>query len=235
MKNLMYRENRKSINAFVGCLHDCVYCRPSFQAQMKRQKNRCLKCYRYEPHPHLERLEKSPPKTYGTEFIFFPSSGDLAFASPEVIKAHLEYARKYSDRTFLIQTKNPKWLLTWWLYQDDNLYPNNVIFGTTIETNRNLFATPSKYKSYEEISKAPHPRRRAFYLSQFFHETKMVTIEPILDFDFYPLIQMLKAIEKTCMRLIIYVGYDNHSCHLPEPKLEKTKMLIEELEKKPRC
>jgi len=147
----------------------------------------------------------------------------LAFASDEVIEAHIRYAEKWIDRTFLMQTKNPKWML-------HHKFPQNVILGITLETNRGVFITPSKYKSYGEISKAPTPRIRAWTFTLFFHPTKLVTIEPILDFDFYNLISALKEIEKTCQRLIVYVGYDNHKCRLPEPRLAKTKMLIEELE-----
>ncbi|MCD6422416.1 hypothetical protein J7L13_03670 [bacterium] len=190
---------------------------------MKRQKNRCLKCYHYEPHAHLERLKKRPPKTYGDEFIFFPSSGDLAFASDEVIKTHIEYAKKWNDRIFLMQTKNPKWMLNY-------KFPENIILGITLETNSSFFFTPSKYRSYREISEAPPPRLRTKIFSSFYHVKKMVTIEPILDFDFYSFISMLEDIDYSCGKLIIYVGYDNHNCHLPEPKLEKTKMLIATLE-----
>ena len=222
-RNLMYRENRRSINVFVGCRHNCIYCKPSFQAQMKRQKSRCMKCYRYEPHSHLERLKKRPPKTFGDEFIFFPSSGDLAFASDEVIKAHIRYAKKWSDRTFLMQTKNPRWMLNY-------KFPENVILGITLETNRFVFITPSEYKGYAEISKAPIPKTRAWLFTLFFHSTKMVTIEPILDFDLCDMISLIEEIENSCEKLIIYIGYDNHNCKLPEPKLEKTKMLIATLE-----
>ena len=35
-KNNMYELSVKSWNPFVGCEHDCVYCRSSFQRQLKR-------------------------------------------------------------------------------------------------------------------------------------------------------------------------------------------------------
>jgi len=221
-RNLMYRENKKSINAFVGCIHQCVYCIPSFQRQAKRRKKFCRLCYEYIPHFHPERLQKAPPKTYGEEFIFFPSMGDLAFAFPQVIKAHIEYAKKYSDRMFLIQSKNPMWFRDW-------DFPKNVILGTTIETNRYFFSTPSKYRCYKEISKAPIPIQRFRAMISFNHPTKMVTIEPILQFDISVILKWLTFIRDTTNKLIVYVGYDNHNVKLPEPKIKDTLKLINQL------
>jgi len=214
----MYKENRKTINWFVGCKHDCVYCRPSFQRQMMRQKKRCLKCYNYEPHAHLERLLKRPPKTVGDEFIFFPSSGDPAFASLFELDTALQYARRYKNTKFLIQSKNPSCFI-------NIAFPDNVILATTIETNQRDFDTPSKYKSYSEISKALSPYARFVDMLIVQHKHKMVTIEPILDFDLRIMIRWIKLINPE----IVYVGYDNHNCKLPEPSLLKTKKLISEL------
>lgn len=205
----MYLENRRSLNAFVGCRHTCVYCLPSFQRQMKRQK--CPLCKTYEPHSHMERLLKAPPKTKEGEFIFFPSSGDLSWASSRVIEGHIDYAKRYSDRIFLIQSKDPRWFA---LYE----FPNNVILGTTIETNQHHFFTQSKFTNYAQISKAPHPKFRFETMRRLIHPHLEVTIEPILNFVPSVLLDWIKLIKPK----IIYVGYDNHECGLPEPFLEKT-------------
>jgi RNase P subunit RPR2 len=215
----MYRENRRSINGFVGCGHDCVYCKPSFQRQMKRQK--CSACKTFIPHHHIERLDRVPPKTRQGEFIFFPSSGDLAFAIPEVVRAHIDYARKYPDRTFLIQSKNPEFL-------KDYNFPDNVILGTTIETNLAVFDTPSKYSYYSEISKALYPCHRIRSIMDVVHKRKSVTIEPILDFTLNVMVEWMERIRPE----IIWIGYDNHNCRLPEPTLKKTMLLIVELGKR---
>ena len=215
----MYEQNRKSINAFVGCNHDCVYCIPSFQRQMKRRKKACIKCYDYEPHVHPERLLKAPPKTVGDEFIFFPSSGDLSFASPLGVQAHIDYANKYSDRRFLIQTKDPEFL-------DNYKFPENVILGITLETDRRVYFTPSLFKTYERISKAPIPMFRNADFRQIKHPHKYVTIEPILQFR-HSLVHWIYRINPE----VVYVGYDNHDCRLPEPRLQDTERLISELEK----
>lgn len=56
---------------------------------------------------------------------------------------------------------------------------------------------------------------------------KVVCIEPIMDFDFDGIVDMLR---KICPALV-YMGYDNHGKHLPEPPLAKTKELVAELGK----
>ena len=226
----MYEENRKSLNAYVGCEHGCVYCVPSFQRQAKRQKNRCLKCYNYEPHFHPERLLKPPPKTVGDEFIFFPSSGDLAFAQPSELQAQIDYAEKYADRTFLMQSKAPK------VFQAYK-FPSNVILATTLETDKHLFFSrtgaygiPSHailYKSYEQISHAPIPEQRYVDFYDVQHKRKIVTVEPVLHFSPFLFASYIEMLGPEA----VYVGYDNHNCKLPEPRLSQTLKLIEMLEK----
>lgn len=211
----MYPENRKSINDFVGCEHDCVYCKPSFQRQAKRFEG---KGYDFQPHFHPERLLKPPPRTKEGEFIFFPSMGDPCFAHKTDFEKHLDYARKYSDRTFLIQSKNPDFFRYF-------AYPNNVLLGTTLETNLLVFNTPSKYRYYSEISKAPYPCYRKNLMVELSYSRETVTIEPILDFVQTVMVQWMKEIKPE----IIWIGYDNHNCHLPEPTKDKTEKLIEAL------
>lgn len=220
----MYEENRRSINAFVGCLHNCVYCKPSFQRQMKRQKHRCPLCYDYTPHFHHERLLRTPPQTVGNEFIFFPSSGDLACATRFTIESHINYAKKYEDRMFLVQSKNPRFFL-------DYEWPQNIILGTTIETTeRYWFVEPGNYKSYSQISKAPYPDERLKAMLEiredFPNNLVLVTVEPILTFDPNLFPEWIESIQPD----IVYVGYDNHKCHLPEPRLDATLQFINQLQ-----
>ena len=37
-KKNMYSDSKLQWNVHVGCEFDCIYCKPSFKAQMKRQK-----------------------------------------------------------------------------------------------------------------------------------------------------------------------------------------------------
>ena len=192
---------------------------------MKRQKKRCVLCYNYVPHFHQERLNKAPPKTVGDEFIFFPSSGDLAFATRFTVEQHIQYAEKYPDRNFLVQSKAPNFFL-------NHEWPRNIILGTTIETTeKHWFTEPSKFVAYSEISKAPYPDERfetMLIIKEEFPDNKtLVTVEPILVFNPNLFPDWIGAISPD----ITYVGYDNHNCKLPEPSLKATEQFIRDIEK----
>jgi hypothetical protein len=180
-----------------------------------------VKCYDYEPHSHLERLLKPPPKPVDIkEFIFFPSSGDPTYANEKEWQTAIAYTEKYSNIMFLIQSKNPSCFFPY-------KFPNNVILGTTAETNLLSFnIKQSRFEFYSDISKAVYPIHRLNALRSLSHIRKFVTIEPILDFgDCF--VDLIKIVNPE----FVYVGYDNHHCKLPEPLLAKTQWLIEELKK----
>ena len=201
----MYKET-KTWNPFKGCLFDCVYCKPSFQNQAKRQKHNCMKCYNYKPHYHPERLDKIPK----ANLVFACGNGDIHFAD-QFQKASILRAMQFrTKQTFLLQTKNPQCLVGWRI-------PSNVIVGTTIETNRDT----------KDISKAPRTELRYMLLDSL-KCRKAVTLEPILDFDFDALVNWIWDINPE----IVWVGYCNHSngLNLDEPELDKTKKLIKNLE-----
>ena len=102
-----------------------------------------------------------------------------------------------------------------------------MILATTIETDKTEFHNnPSIYKAYYEISKAPVPSERVIPMSLLDHNRKAVTIEPILSFHHNNMMMNVEVIQPE----IVYVGYDNHNCKLPEPSLAKTKKLIADLE-----
>jgi len=164
--NNMYRQSIESWNPFVGCEHDCVYCDSSFKRQMKRRKRQCLDCYNFKPHFHPERLNRSLPRTEGDNFIFCSDMGDVAFCKPEWMQQVLGRIRQLPDRTFLIQSKDPRIF-------NDYQFPRNVLLGTTIETNRDDL--------YVGISKAPLPSQRFEAMLKLQHSRKIVTIEPVLD------------------------------------------------------
>jgi len=119
-----------------------------------------------------------------------------------------------------MQTKDPHWFY-------DHTFPDNVILAVTIETNRTYFETPSFYMEYRDISNAPHPMGRYYTFIDINHPRKIVTVEPVLQFILNSFVDELRELKLEA----VYVGYDNHNCKLPEPRLSKTKKLISELEK----
>jgi len=210
----MYNEARKTLNPFVGCDFNCLYCYPSFRRQAKRRKHDCALCYNYTPHDHIARLGKAPPKTKEGEFIFLCDMGDISFADIVSRRKLAQWTARYSDRTFLLQSKNPYCF-------GHPRFPYNVILGTTIETNRDELCT--------QISKAPPPSIRYKAMLNLNHNRRMVTVEPILDFDLEEFAKIIIDIKPWR----VYIGYDSHprQNQLQEPSLERAEKLYSLLHK----
>jgi len=230
-------DGAKTWNPFVGCRFKCIYCEKSFQVQMKRRIHDCPECAAYEPHFHIERLTRIPD----SKLVFFGAYGDVAFMKPYHVPKSLAAMRTRPHTTFLSQSKQPRVYVEWeagrkwdsiphnFNYELQNRLPDNLVVGTTLETNYSRFygfgGTP-----YEMISCAPQPYERIFWMQQVHHKRKYVVVEPILDFDKVTLASDIKSIQPE----FVYVGSCNHNykeLKLPEPPLEKTMQLIEELEK----
>lgn len=212
----MYSDSVYQWNVWVGCGFKlkCVYCKKSFQAQMRRQINNCEKCGNYIPHFHEDRITKEycdkhfPKKIEGDEFIWVGSSGDISFIDDHSMFEILETIREYPHLTFFFQTKNPKWFQ----FYD---FPKNVILGITLESNIH----------YPLISSAPKPWKRAADFYFVCHPRKRVTIEPILRFDLRKLLAWVRDINPE----IVYIGYDSRKNNLPEPPLHKVEAFMYEL------
>jgi len=141
----------------------------------------------------------------------------------------LAMVKENKDRTFLLQSKNPAVFKTW-----EKKLPDNLIIGTTIETNKTNFEgypySLGSIMSYDQISKAPHPYNRIFDFSKIKHPLKMLTYEPILNFDVDVMVEWAELI-KPCM---IWLGYDSKPKQnkLPEPPLKRVRELHWELSKR---
>ena len=198
------------------CPHGCRYCYAQGEKGLTVQYS--MKKYQGPPRI-IEHELKRTFKDY--DVVFIEDMGDLfAAAVPtNMITAILEnIIARQEAVTYFFLTKNPA------RYKEFLPLLNriNCILGATIETNRD-----ANYEMWT-LSKAPKPNERweAFRKLDFPH--KFLSIEPIMDFDFdeffVEMILNIPGLEA------VAVGYDNHNAHLPEPALDKTQVLIRELE-----
>jgi len=173
----------------------------------------CVYCYmKVYPQSELHFAEKEMQTNLGQgNFIFVGSSTDMwADVVPdEWIDKVLKHCRdNYAYNQYLFQSKNPRRFAT-------HIFPDGKLLGTTIETNRDY-----------GISLAPMPSIRY----QFMKRTtarKMVSIEPIIDFDLVTLVDWIRQIAPD----FVSIGADSKGHNLPEPLPEKVNALIEELSK----
>jgi predicted nucleic acid-binding Zn ribbon protein len=145
-------------------------------------------------------------------FIFVGSSCDM-FAEDipdKWILDTLEHCNKFNN-TYLFQTKNPERF-----EEFSGKYPPRSIFGTTIETNRE-----------NDLANCPRRDLRASWMCASFlvDKRKMVTIEPIMEFDMEVLVKWIKLIKPE----FINVGADSTNSGLPEPEADKIRELISQL------
>ncbi len=222
----MYGERRENIGITEGCDFKCRYC--AFETIQKRF-GKTDEDKEYKPHIHVERLAKKPKSTSGDEFITIGLNGDISFASDEVIRFIISYCARWGDRTFLLQSKNPARFIEADEAGTQKFYfPYNVILGCTLETNYSLIPSASaqgEYIPYSTISKAPQPICRAEAMVEIHDNRKILTIEPIMNFDPESMKNIIEAIKP----MAVYIGYDSGGHKLPEPPLQKTTDFIESI------
>jgi hypothetical protein len=200
-KGDMYPWVTHTWNAIKGkCPHDCTYC------YMKR--------WGKQPALHFDERELKTDLGEGN-FIFVGSSCDM-FAEAIPHDWIMDTLAKISDseNNFLFQSKNPEKMARYKGYCPTD---GKSFFCTTIETNR----------FYDQIMRlSPMPEQRAFYMSEGLRGlARYVTIEPIMDFDLAPLVELIRRCEPDQVN----IGADSGGNHLPEPSAEKVLALIEEL------
>jgi len=177
------------------CPYDCSYC--------------YVKGWGKPAPLHLMEAELRADMGQGN-FIFICSGCDLFH--PDVpldwINKVRDHTLLYPGNTYLWHTKNPYRLVS--LIEPG---PSDIAC-VTIESNR----------GYPLITKAPPPIERIKYLCQW-EGKRMVTVEPVLDFDLDPFIGMI--LEANPMQ--VNIGADSGGNNLPEPPREKIKELINRL------
>jgi protein gp37 len=197
-------------NAIKGrCPFQCQYCfyqaNPRFKAQIG-----------------LLRLDEKTLKDNLGEnrVIFVGSSVDMwadEVPSEWIMKA-LCACNLFPKNVYLFQTKNP---YRFYKFRKTGFeLPVNAIYGTTIETtdiqlSETISKAPNVWDRYSELTAMPRDYR------------KMVSLEPLLEFDLKTMIKWIREISPE----FVSIGADSRNHNLPEPPAEKIKELIQELEK----
>jgi hypothetical protein len=200
-KGDMYGFIKYTWNAIKGlCPHDCSYC------YMKKWKR------------------VSPPRIDTKEFLvnlhtdgyIFVGTGIDMFADDipsEWIQRTLNYLHHFPNR-YLFQTKNPKRF-----YEFEAEFPPSSDFCITMESNRH----------YPEIMRrSPPPEQRVKDFIRGLPGLKMITIEPILDYDFMKFADMIHAIKP----YQVNIGADSGNNKLPEPEWGRIQLLIDKLKER---
>jgi len=213
--------NTKTWNPAVGCNFDCLYCEPSFKRQLKRVARNigCHDCYDYVPHYHPERLNKIP----SAPIIFVFGTGEIYFYDSSYVRKTFSAIDNHKPRMkkiYYFQSKNPvcfNQYLDWFKENQDK-----VILLTTLETN----------KRYTGITKAPPPDIRFKDFYDLDYSRKVVTIEPVMDFNFETFLMWMLLLRNQGTLEYVWYGYDSKNCGLPEPSIIKSQLFVNTLIKK---
>lgn len=183
--------------------------------------HRCSYCYmkRWGEQPPLHFDEKELKTNLGTgNFIFVGSSCDMFAPDMSIKNSWVEKILNkcnQHDNKYLIQSKSVAGMHWFNNFLDKEKY----YICTTIETNRFYRGIMGNTVSTDSRSKAME-----LYFKGY---KKYVTIEPIMDFDLIPLVEMIKR----CNPEQVNIGADSGNNNLPEPSYAKVIQLIEKLER----
>lgn len=168
----------------------------------------CSYCYMKKWWPRMKppRIVENELKTdLGEGKKIFVGSGIDMFANEipgEWIDRVLEHCKKYPENEYFFQSKNPE------RFSCEHEFPKNTILCSTIETNRTFYnITDDKYDKYDRYEWIRH-------ITEY---KKMITIEPIIDFDTNIFIEWIKLINP----VQVNIGADSGRNNLQEPSKEK--------------
>ena len=180
--------------------------------------HRCNYCYVNNPRfgrPEkytgpLRLIEKEFSVNYGEGKTIFMENCNDAFSDKvpiEWIVRIINHANMFPKNSYVWQTKNP----AKYMELGTDRFHENSLFGTTIETNREL----------SFISKAPPMISRISAMERINRKT-FLTIEPICDFDLSIMIDWIESVNPS----FINIGADSKNHGLPEPSWDKVQLLI---------
>ena len=199
-------------NPITGCVYNCNYCWARDLATTKLKNS-----HRYSQGFKPSLNEKEFNSKFGKgDLIFVSDMGDMFgdFTPVRWIRQVLDHIRQFPEADFLFMTKNPKRYLEL-LPQ----IPENTILGATIET------TSDEIVQTDKLSSAPLPSKRYEAMKALDWNRKIVSVEPILDFDLNTFSKWIEDINP----FLVYVGYDNYNHKLREPTLGQTIELMNRL------
>lgn len=187
----------------------------------------CVYCYmlaifkRFKQNTTMRLEQKELQTKIGSgKFIFVGSSTDMwsyPVESAWIVQV-LDHCLSYPDNKYLFQSKSPQRFLDFLNHPLMSALKEQLVFATTIETNRDISAF-SKADSIEERVAAMTRLRELGY-------QVMITVEPVMQFDFAELVAMLRQIEP-CQ---VNIGSNsNKAVKLPEPTRDELVALVEEL------
>jgi len=192
------------------CSHACEYCYREDMMRFPAVKEK------YTGKPYIALHE---PLRKTDKVVFVCSMTDL-FAEDvpnSMIKHILKKCRDIPSNTYLFQSKNPGRVFEY-IYR----LPRKSIVGTTLESNRaNLVnRSPNAPTALDRIHgmlllKEENPRL-----------LRMVSIEPIMDFDTGIFPNMLSRMDLA----YVSIGADSKNKGLPEPSADKIERLISDLD-----
>ena len=186
----------------------------------------CVYCYmlaifkRFKQNTTMRLDQKELQTKLGSgKFIFIGSSTDMWSVPVESswIAQVLDHCFQYPDNKYLFQSKSPKRFLEFLGHPLMGL-KEQLVFATTIETNRDISAF-SKADSIEERVAVMAELSKLGY-------QVMITVEPVMQFDFAELVAMLRQIAP----FQVNIGSNsNKAVKLPEPTRDELIALVQEL------
>jgi len=155
--------------------------------------------------------------------VFVYGTGDITFYEPSQVRTTFEiidHHRPRMKKTYYFQSKNPycfNHYMDWFKANRDK-----VILLTTLETNRDV--------GYDKISGATLPSLRFKDFINLDYPRKVVTIEPVLDFDFREFADWFYALDDQLSLEYVWFGFDSKNCGLPEPSEKKAQDFVDALQ-----